>query len=79
MAAASGSAVPEVHLVWCCRSMTEMELVGEAIPSMIASAGTKKDSHFTLSLYCTSKVRGSKDAGRNEFTPPLRVGSTLRL
>lgn len=40
MAAASGSAVPEVHLVWCCRSMTEMELVGEAIPSMIASAGT---------------------------------------
>lgn len=60
VAAATGSAVPEVHLVWCCRSMTEMELVGEAIPSMLGSAGPKQDSHFTLSLYCTSKVRASK-------------------
>lgn len=54
--AAAGSVVPEVHLVWCCRSMAEMELVGEAIPSMLASAGSKNESHFTLTLYCTSKV-----------------------
>lgn len=59
--------------------MTEMELVGEAIPSMLASAGTKKDSHFTLSLYCTSKVRGSKDGDRHEFIPTRSTESTLRL
>ena len=59
MAAAAGSVVPEVHLAWCCRTMVEMQLVGESIPSMLASAGSKKDSHFTLSLYCTSKVRAS--------------------
>lgn len=68
VAAAAGSAVPEVHLVWCCRSMAEMELVGEAIPSMLASAGTKKDSHFTLSLYCTSKVRASKSCDRHSIS-----------
>lgn len=80
MAAAAGSAVPEVHLVWCCRSMAEMELVGEAIPSMLASAGNKKDSHFTMSLYCTSKVRKSKDPDRHEPRPhPYRIrNSALR-
>ncbi|CAM9758656.1 unnamed protein product [Ectocarpus sp. 12 AP-2014] len=56
VAAAAGSVVPEVHLAWCCRTMVEMKLVGESIPSMLASAGSKKDSHFTLSLYCTSKT-----------------------
>lgn len=59
VAAAAGSVVPEVHLAWCCRTMVEMQLVGESIPSMLASAGSKKDSHITLSLYCTSKVRAS--------------------
>ncbi|CBN80509.1 ferric reductase [Ectocarpus siliculosus] len=54
--AAAGSVVPEVHLAWCCRTMVEMQLVGESIPSMLASAGSKKGSHFTLSLYCTSKT-----------------------
>ncbi|CAM9591145.1 unnamed protein product [Ectocarpus sp. 4 AP-2014] len=56
VAAAAGSVVPEVHLAWCCRTMVEMQLVGESIPSMLASAGSKKDTHFTLSLYCTSKT-----------------------
>lgn len=83
VAAAAGSAVPEVHLVWCCRSMAEMELVGEAIPSMLASVGTKKESHFTLSLYCTSKVRTSNDRDRHEvLSPPVqdtRCGSNIVL
>ena len=48
--------MPEVHLAWCCRYMAEMELVGEAIPSMLAKAGEAKTTHFTMSLYC-SKVR----------------------
>ena len=56
VAAGEGVAVPEVHLVWCCRHMAEMELVGEAIPSMLASAGDAKNTHFTMSLYC-SRVR----------------------
>ena len=47
--------MPEVHLAWCCRYMSEMELVGEAIPSMLARAGEAKNTHFTMSLYC-SKV-----------------------
>ncbi|CAM9564012.1 unnamed protein product [Ectocarpus fasciculatus] len=67
VAAAAGSAVPEVHLAWCCRTMVEMQLVGEAIPSMLASAGSKKHSHFTLSLYCTSKA----DTGPLSVTWPL--------
>ena len=36
--------------------MSEMELVGEAIPSMLATVGNIKDTHFTMSLYC-SKVQ----------------------
>ena len=48
--------MPELHLAWCCRYMAEMELVGEAIPSMLARAGEAKNPHFTMSLYC-SKVR----------------------
>ena len=47
--------MPELHLAWCCRYMAEMELVGEAIPSMLARAGEAKNTHFTMSLYC-SKV-----------------------
>lgn len=57
VAAAEGAAVPEVHLAWCCRSMSEMELVGEALPSMLASAGGVKDTHFSMSLYCSGKVK----------------------
>ena len=53
MAAAAGADVPEVHLAWCCRFMSEFELVGEALPSLLASAGSKKDTHFTVSLYCS--------------------------
>lgn len=56
VAAAQGAPVPEVHLAWCCRSMSEMELVGEALPSLLASAGAKKDTHFSMSLYCSGKV-----------------------
>ena len=56
VAAGEGVAVPDVHLVWCCRYMAEMELVGEAIPSMLARAGEAKNTHVTMSLYC-SKVR----------------------
>lgn len=56
VAASTGGAVPEIHFVWSCRSMKEMELVGESLPSMLALAGSKKDSHFTMSLYCTGKV-----------------------
>ncbi|CAM9215996.1 unnamed protein product [Sphacelaria rigidula] len=56
VAASTGVSVPEVHLVWSCRSMKEMELVGESLPSLLASAGRKKDSHFTMSLYCTGKA-----------------------
>ena len=44
-------------MAWCCRRMSEMELVGESIPSMLARAGEAKNTHFTMSLYC-SKVRG---------------------
>lgn len=36
--------------------MAEMELVGEALPSMLAKAGGIQDTNFTMSLYC-SKVR----------------------
>lgn len=53
VAAAEGADVPEVHLVWCCRFLSEMALVGEAFPSLIASAGEKKDTHFSMSLYCS--------------------------
>ncbi|CAM9627299.1 unnamed protein product [Laminaria digitata] len=56
VAASEGVDVPGVHLAWCCRYMAEMELVGEAIPSMLARAGEAKNTHFTMSLYC-SKVR----------------------
>lgn len=62
MAASEGADVPEVHLAWCCRFMSEFELVGEALPSLLASAGSKKDTHFTMSLYCTK--------GRNKV--PIR-------
>lgn len=60
MAASEGADVPEVHLAWCCRYMSEFELVGEALPSLLASAGGRKDTHFTMSLYCSkggNKVR----------------------
>lgn len=33
--------------------MSEMEFVGEALPSMLATAGSKKDTHFSMSLYCS--------------------------
>lgn len=56
VAAAAGAKVPEVHVSWCCRDMDEMELVGESIPSMLESAGTAKDTHFSMSLYCSGKV-----------------------
>lgn len=56
VAAAAGAVVPEIHLAWCCRSMSEMELVGEALPSLLATAGEKKDTHFSMSLYCSGKV-----------------------
>lgn len=56
VAAAEGAAVPEVHLAWCCRSLSEMTLVGEALPSLLASAGRAKDTHFSMSLYCSGKV-----------------------
>ena len=57
VAAAEGADVPEVRLVWCCRFLSEMELVGEAIPSLLASAGAKKDTHFSMSLYCSSSAK----------------------
>lgn len=56
VAASSGATVPEVHLAWCCRDMREMELVGESLPSMLATTGDVKETHFTLSLYCSGKV-----------------------
>ncbi|CAN0319680.1 unnamed protein product [Scytosiphon promiscuus] len=60
IATSEGADVPEVHLAWCCRYLSEMELVGEALPSMLASAGTKKDTHFSMSLYCSSsKAEGN--------------------
>ena len=55
--------------------MSEMGLVGEAIPSMLASAGTKKDTHFTLSLYCTSKVR--RIERRRDASISIRKRNTL--
>ena len=54
VAAREGADVPEVNLAWCCRYMSEMELVGECLPSVLASAGSKKDTHFSMSLYCSS-------------------------
>ncbi|CAM9793974.1 unnamed protein product, partial [Laminaria digitata] len=53
VAASEGVDVPQVHLAWCCRYMAEMELVGEAIPSLLAKAGETKNTHFTMSLYCS--------------------------
>eukprot|EP00903_Cladosiphon_okamuranus_P013765 g12813.t1 len=61
VAASEGADVPEVHVAWCCRFLSEFELVGEALPSLLACAGTKKDTHFTMSLYC-SKGR-NKEVG----------------
>ncbi|CAM9615270.1 unnamed protein product, partial [Ectocarpus sp. 12 AP-2014] len=55
VAAAEGASVPEVHLAWCCRTLSEMELVGEALPSLLAGAGRAKDTHFSMSLYCSGK------------------------
>eukprot|EP00752_Nemacystus_decipiens_P008264 g7389.t2 len=65
VAAAGGADVPEVHLAWCCRYMSEFELVGEALPSLLASAGNKKDTHFTMSLYCTKGGNKEVDDGAN--------------
>ncbi|CAM9965694.1 unnamed protein product, partial [Ectocarpus sp. 6 AP-2014] len=55
VAAAEGASVPEVHMAWCCRTLSEMELVGEALPSLLAGAGRVKDTHFSMSLYCSGK------------------------
>ncbi|CAM9204572.1 unnamed protein product, partial [Hapterophycus canaliculatus] len=63
VAASEGADVPELHVAWCCRYLSEMELVGEALPSMLASAGRKKDTHFSMSLYCSgSKVASSLES-----------------
>lgn len=60
VAAAEGASVPEVHMAWCCRTLSEMELVGEALPSLLAGAGRVKDTHFSMSLYCSGKVKIDK-------------------
>ncbi|CAN0339970.1 unnamed protein product, partial [Ectocarpus sp. 13 AM-2016] len=62
VAAREGADVPEVKLAWCCRYMSEMELVGECLPSVLASAGSKKDTHFSMSLYCSSSKADSNES-----------------
>ncbi|CBJ34105.1 conserved unknown protein [Ectocarpus siliculosus] len=62
VAAREGADVPEVNLAWCCRYMSEMELVGECLPSVLASAGSKKDTHFSMSLYCSSSKADSNES-----------------
>lgn len=59
MALAQGEDVPEVHLVWSCARMAEMKLVGEALPSMLVSAGAGADVRFKTSLFCSGEVRMS--------------------
>ncbi|CAN0069464.1 unnamed protein product, partial [Ectocarpus fasciculatus] len=61
VAAREGADVPEVNLVWCCRYMSEMKLVGECLPSVLASAGSKKDTHFSMSLYCSGSKADSNE------------------
>lgn len=56
VAHAGGEDVPEVHLVWCCRRVAEMALVGESLPSLLASAGAGADVRFQISLFCSSEV-----------------------
>lgn len=52
-----GEDVPEVHLVWSCRRIEEIELVGEALPSLLASAAPAgAESLFKMSLFCSGKV-----------------------
>lgn len=57
VALAAGEDVPEVHLAWCCRRLAEMQLLGEALPSMLANAGTGADVCFKISLFCSGQVR----------------------
>lgn len=53
---ADGQDVPEVRLVWSCRRVAEMALVGESLPSLLASAGAGAEDRFEMSLFCSGKV-----------------------
>eukprot|EP00752_Nemacystus_decipiens_P015662 g13976.t1 len=75
VAAREGADVPEVRLAWCCRYMSEFELVGEALPSLLASAGSKKDTHFTMSLYC-SKGKALDDGTNGALSVTWPLDST---
>lgn len=49
--------MPDVHLAWSCREMEEMKLVGESLPTVIASARrTAGESSFNMSLFCSNNV-----------------------
>ncbi|CAM9161669.1 unnamed protein product [Ectocarpus sp. 12 AP-2014] len=53
-----GEDVPAVHLVWSCRSMSEIELLGEALPSFLAAAPAGAESLFKMSMFCSGKTGG---------------------
>ncbi len=52
----NGEDLPDIHLVWSCRRIEEMELLGEALPSFLAAAPSGAETRCKISLFCTGKV-----------------------
>ncbi|CAM9175461.1 unnamed protein product [Ectocarpus fasciculatus] len=71
-----GENVPAVHLVWSCRSMSEIELLGEALPSFLAAAPAGAESLFTMSMFCSGKTGGEtpETVSWPIFKAPERLG-----
>lgn len=59
-----GHPVPTLHLVWCCRELDEMELLGESLPSLTAPAASatrgSKEPLVTLSLFCSGEMASAR-------------------
>jgi len=57
-ALANGDDLPDIHLIWSCRRIEEMELLGEALPSFLAAAPPGAEARCKISLFCSGKVIG---------------------
>ncbi|CAM9835212.1 unnamed protein product [Scytosiphon promiscuus] len=58
----NGEDVPEVHLIWSCRRLPEIELLGEALPSYLAAVPAGAESRFKMSLFCSGQRDGDDPA-----------------
>eukprot|EP00752_Nemacystus_decipiens_P001741 g1684.t1 len=67
-----GEDVPEVHLVWSCRRVEEIELLGEALPTLLASAAPAgAESLLKISLFCSGKRPSEQAEGPLSVSWPI--------